>query len=157
MYNYGSVAEEIEYTHMTTVEVTTENRKKARNQVNREDMKKMLLKTLAILVAIATVLLIRQAQIEALCSEISDKKEDLRNITAVVTEKEMYIVGQTDLNLVENIAVTRLGMKKPDASQYVYIDIKKPDGGQVLASDNTVSGGFAAFINKAKILLEYLY
>lgn len=156
MYSYGSAAEEIEYT-VPMVEVSTANRKSASGQVSREQMKRMLLKTLAILVAIVTVLLIRQAQIEALCNDITVKKEELRNLTAVVTEKEMYIIGQTDLNLVENIAVTRLGMKKPDASQYVYIDIRKPDGGQVLAENNTVSGGFAAFINKAKILLEYLY
>lgn len=158
MYNYGSAARELEYTRsFEKVEATKKAKREAQIAQRIEQLKKKALKTLVVITAILTVIMIREAQIDQLCGAITKNEDAIAELDAMIAEKEMYLSGQLDLNMIEEIAVTRLGMQKPDPAQCVYITIETEDGGEILTEEPESNGGFSAFINKAKILLEYLY
>lgn len=163
MYNYGSEARRIEYTEALEIEKKREERenKERRARVMAERRRKAAhtkaIRSLIIVAAILGVIMVENARIDQLCGEVSAKSKELDNLQAVVTEKEMYLSGALDLNMVEDIATSRLGMKKPDQAQYVYVQLNSSDTGEVLSKPDGENKGFTAFINKVKILLEYLY
>lgn len=160
MYNYGSVATNLDTKESfkgDTVKVSKEAKRSAQRAAKIEEMKKKALRSLAVIAAVLTVVMVREAQIDKLCGEIAREEEAIGKLDAMITEKEMYLSGQFDLNMIEEIAVTRLGMQKADPSQRVEIAIKTEEGGEILTEETETSTGFSAFINKAKILLEYLY
>ena len=158
MYNYGSEAIELEYsTYPTEKKVVGKVKKTAGKRAYIASLQRKALLSLGVIAALLCVLMAREAYIDKLCGEITKKEESIHNLNAIITEKEMYISGQMDINMIEEMAISRLGMKKPDSSQIIYIDVEKKDGGEILTEDATGNGGFSAFINKAKILLEYLY
>lgn len=160
MYNYGSEAREIEYTEGFEGSVITADKKakaEAARQVRIEKLKRQALKSLAVIAMLLAVAMAREAQIDKLCGEIARKEDSIHNINAIITQKEMQLSGHTDMNIIEKAAEERLGMQKPVSDQYMVIALNKHDGGEVLTEDTTNAGGMAAFFNKAKILLEYLY
>ncbi len=161
MYNYGSEAFELEYTepfdNSEVIRKAKETKREVQIARQVEELKKKALKALMVVAVILTVIMAREAQIDKLCGQITREKDEIANLNAVITEKEMYISGKMNINTIENIAINELGMVKPDKENTVTIDIVKEDGGEVLTEEPTGQGGFAAFINKAKILLEYLY
>jgi cell division protein FtsL len=161
MYNYGSEAREIEYsaevTNDNAVKLSKRQRMEAYVNARIDKLKKKAITTLVIVAAILAVVMIREARIDQLCGQISNIEDDIYDLNAMITEREMHLSYQLDMNNIDEIAVSRLGMKKPDASQYIYIDVQKNVGGEILMKDNSAGNGFSAFVNKAKILLEYLY
>ena len=161
MYNYGSEAREIEYsaevTNDNAVKLSKKQRMEAYVNARLDKLKKKAIATLVIVAAILAVVMIREARIDQLCGQISNIEDDIYDLNAMITEREMHLSYQLDMNNIDEIAVSRLGMKKPDASQYIYIDVQKNVGGEILMKDNAAGYGFSAFMNKAKILLEYLY
>ena len=161
MYNYGSEAREIEYGTSAAIKEEVKPSKKQRMdayiEARIEAFKKKAITTLVIVAAILAVVMIREARIDQLCGQISNIEDDIYTLNAMITERQMHLSYQMDMNNIDSIAVSRLGMKKPDASQYIYIDVQKNVGGEILMKDNAGRTGFSAFMNKAKILLEYLY
>lgn len=159
MYNYGSEAWKEEHTAFRGEEVVVsrENRREAQMAQRIEQLKKKALKTLGIIAAILAVMMVREAQISKLCGEISKQETQIKKLDAMIAERELYLTGQLDLDTVEEIAQTRLGMHKPVQDECVYITINAEDGGEILMEENSSDSGFSAFIDKAKILLEYLY
>ncbi len=161
MYNYGSEAREIEYslenTEKREVKLSKRQKTEAYIEARIEALKKKSIATLVIIAAILAVVMIREARIDQLCGQISNVEQDIYKLNAMITEREMHLSYQLDMNNIDEIAVSRLGMKKPDASQYIYIDVEKNNGGEILVDNRAGSNGFSAFVNKAKILLEYLY
>ncbi len=160
MYNYGSEAVRLEYTRGfegKEVAVDKETKAMAEREVKVEKIKRTALKSLAVIAVLLAVTMIREAQIDKLCGEITKKENSIHNINAVIIEKEIQLSGQTDINIIEKAAEERLGMRKPVSDQYMAISLNKHDGGEVLTQDSTNKSGVASFFNKAKILLEYLY
>lgn len=159
MYNYGSEAVELANNEDFEINtVKTESRAKVRMSAQKsEAMKKNALKALGVTAAVLAVVMAREAQIDKLCGEISKEEKAIGQLDAMIAEKEIYLSGQFDLNMIEEIAVSRLGMQKPDPTQRVEIAIKTEEGGEILTEQTETGTGFSAFINKAKNLLEYLY
>ncbi len=163
MYNYGSEARRLEYAEELEIEERREEKenRERRARIMAEKRRRAAhtraIRTLIIIAAILCVIMVENARIDKLCGEVSAKSKELDNLQAVVTEKEMYLSGALDLNMVESIATSRLGMKKPDQAQYVYVQLNSSDAGEVLSKPEGENKGFTAFINKVKILLEYLY
>lgn len=157
MYNYGSEARELENKEDFKPETVKTDEKQKNRQAEIEKMKKKALKCLGVVAAVLAVVMVREAKIDKLCGEIEKEEKAIKQLDAMITEKEIYLSGQFDLNMVEEIAVSRLGMQKADPSQRVEIAIKTVDGGEILTEETESGTGFSAFINKAKILLEYLY
>ncbi len=162
MYNYGSEARELEYLpswgKSQEAQKTQEVQKpRVNTQAKLDAFKKKMIKTLAIVTAILALVMIREARIDQLCGQISSIEDEIYDLNAMITEREMHLSCQLDMNNIDTIAVSRLGMKKPDSSQYIYINVPKNNGGEILVDNTAGSNGFSAFVNKAKILLEYLY
>lgn len=158
-YNYGTEARELEYGASLEAQRRREEaenakrRKKLAAEKKQRGVRTKAVKSLVVITAILALIMIREAQIDMLCGKISAKEKEAENLYAVVTEREMHLSGALDLKMVEETATSKLGMKKPDQSQYIYIDMAEPDSGQVLKdSDN---GG--SITDKIKGLLEYLY
>ena len=161
MYNYGSAARQIEYSTLVedkkAVKVSKKQRTEAYIEAKVEAFKKTAIKTLVVIAALLAVVMIREAKIDQLCGQVSNLENDIYKLNAMITEREMRLSYQLDMNNIDEIAVSRLGMKKPDASQYIYINVEKNNGGEILMNDKAGNNGFSTFMNKAKILLEYLY
>ena len=157
MYNYGSEARAMKYSNSADGLVEVKGNRLAVRGAQMDAFKKTALKTLAILTAILAVMLIREAQIDQLCGQKDNINKEIGSLEALIMEKEMHLSYQLDMNNVDQVAVSVLGMKKPDASQYVYINVEKDNGGEILVTENATGNSFSAFINNAKILLEYLY
>lgn len=159
MYNYGSSARKFEYDNYDSAEKEIVNTKgnPSKRSVQIDKMQKTALKYLAVAAVLLGVLMARDAQIDQLCGKITRVEDNIYEMSAIITEKEMQLSGQMDVNLIEKEAVERLHMVKPTEDMYVNIKVNKIDGGELLTEQSTQSEGFAAFINKAKILLEYLY
>lgn len=158
MYNYGSEAIEISHPSFAAEEIKGKKQQSApKKEAYIRAIKHRALRTLAIIAAILAVLMAREAKIDQLCGRVTRINEDIYKLNAMITEREMHLSYQLDMNNIDQIAVSRLGMKKPDTSQYIYIDVEKNTGGEILVDDGAGTGGFSAFMNKAKILLEYLY
>ena len=158
MYNYGSEARKLEYGfEATEVTAKKEDKVRAQREVQIEQFKRNALKTLAIVAALLAIVMAREAQIDKLCGEISRKEDSIENLNAVITQKEMQLSGKMDMTIIEQAAVERLGMEKPNSRQYVPLTVAKHDSGEVLTGESSQNGGFAAIVSKAKILLEYLY
>ncbi|MBQ8002097.1 MAG: hypothetical protein IJ297_01490 [Clostridia bacterium] len=159
MYNYGSEARVLEYVPMYETEKKAAKTEKPHMDIDTwiNSHRRMFVKTLAIIAAILAVVMVREARIDQLCGQISRVEDEIYDLSAMITEREMHLSGQLDMNNIDEIAVSRLGMKKPDSSQYIYIDVQKNNGGEILVNNTAGSNGFSAFVNKAKILLEYLY
>ena len=155
MYNYGSEARAEEYLQLDENAQKNETAKQVQKKKRERHLKANAIKTLVVVAAILGVILFREAQIDRLCGQISKLKSQEENLAAVVTEKELYLMGTLDLNAVEEAALTRLGMKKPD--QYVEVHFVEREGGEILKKGENAAGPFAAFISKAKVFLEYLY
>ena len=94
MYNYGSEAKSLEETQLfngSKVKVNKEARKRAIMEEKIEAMKKSALKSLVVIAVLLAVIMVREAKIDQLCGQISDREGTLKNISAVVTEKEMQL------------------------------------------------------------------
>lgn len=160
MYNYGSEARNLEYAEGFTgrdVSADNESKRQAQMEMKLEKLKRKALKSLAVIAALLAVVMVREAQIDKLCGEITKKENSIHNLNALIVEKEAQLSGKMDINMIEEAAQERLGMIKPVNEQYVSIKLDKHDGGEVLTRESTQSSSFAATINKAKNLLEYLY
>lgn len=163
MYNYGSEAYELEYTSNSEKEkkraesAAQERKRRAALLKKRRVRRTAMLRSLAVITVLAGVIMFRTAQIDKLCGETANLAATVEDLQAEVTEKEMAISSALDQNALEEIASSKLGMKKPDQSQYVYIQSQGADKGEVLSGTGKGVSGFAAFRDKLKRLLEYLY
>ena len=155
MYNYGTEARNLEYTKDAAEKEAAEKKRKRLIAQRERLIRIRAVKTLLAVVVILGIITAREAYITRLCGQISNLKDEEENLTAVVTEKEMHLTEALDLNAIEETAVTRLGMKKPD--QFVEVSFEGRSGGEVLKEPEKKNGPFAAFIDKVKVFLEYLY
>lgn len=155
MYNYGTAARAPEYTPDAEEKKAEELRRK--RLIARRDrlIKIRAIRTLVIIAAILGIITAREAQITQLCGQISNLEDEEENLTAVVTEKEMHLTEALDLNAVEETAIYKLGMKKPD--QFVEVSFDGREGGEVLKNQDKPKGVFATILSQVKVFLEYLY
>ena len=71
-------------------------------------------------------------------------KENLETVNSVVVKSEYELEKNIDLKKIEEIAVTKLGMQRPEKHQLVYISMKNNDYCEVKEDES--KGGFLAKI-----------
>ncbi len=161
MYTEGSSALKTEYYTLdapkkrtsTKAKKTRETSAKAsRKRVLR--MKKRIVGTMLLAFAMSFIVLFRYAAITAEYNKLSHTKEELELMTAKVVEKQVKAEGNMDPKRVAQEA-ERLGLQQPAKSQIAYISLGNTDNGEVLKAEEKSS--FSAFINRASVILEYLY
>ena len=155
MYTDGTSALKKEYSRKPSSEKVQKIKKLPdNNKINIRRLKKRVVCTIALAFVMALTVLMRYAVIARDYGELTQAREELELINAKVVETQMKAEGNLDPRKVDQEA-QRLGLQQPDKSQIKYISLGNTDGGEVLKVEEKSS--FSAFINRASVILEYLY
>ncbi len=85
-------------------------------------------------------------------SRLAAKQEDYAFEESVTAQKSFELEQSVDLSKIEQEATGRLGMKRPDSHQIVYVDVKQSDvtektSGEVEGFANRIAGFFSSVIS----------
>lgn len=86
-----------------------------------------------LIAASAFVMISRYVELDETKNTISNLKEELAAAEAATCQKTFELESMVDLNTVEEIATTKLGMQRPEKYQIVYVNINKEDTTEVTA------------------------
>jgi cell division protein FtsL len=109
---------------------------------------------------VAFCIIFRYAAITEASNKIDNYKKQLSQIKRVNEQLQVELDRSIDLKKVEEIARTKLGMKRPEKYQNVYVKLKRNDYAEVVdrqLEDNNQQGGFAIINRIINNVLEYLY
>jgi cell division protein FtsL len=109
---------------------------------------------LVIGLALAFVLLTRAAVITQKAHELDDKKAEVAVLRDRITKKQMELESKIDLKTVEHIARVKLGMRRAEKFQTVYICSAREDRGEVVKPSRT--GLLASIRHFTGNMLEYI-
>lgn len=139
-YIYGSSAFKIEddiYRHPSTEEIEAkriaeENEKAA---LRRKFVRNMCVYGLIVfLLGAGTVyskVLVMQAS-----STVQAKETELAKLMEENNNKKIQFEQSIDLKKIEELAITKYGMQRPDKNQTVYVNVVQSDYGEVVSSRN---------------------
>ena len=85
-------------------------------------------------------------------SRLAAKQEDYAFEESVTSQKSFELEQSVDLSKIEQEATGRLGMKRPESHQIVYVDVKQDDvtertSGEVEGLGNRIAGFFSSAIS----------
>ena len=136
-----------------------------KNRIMKEREKKKSLKRARLVVtvlavfAIACTVLFRNVSIIRAASSVNALTGELEDLKSMNTKKELSLEESLNLNYVEEVATRKLGMKKADNFQTVYIDVMQNDYAEVAqksTSNETFHGAYSVIKQGAANVLEYL-
>ena len=135
-YEYGTNPRKIEPNYKrgkkqnkNDVKTRIKRNEEVRKQAMKLEKKKHQ-KNVALVVAIFLILLAisyRNSLINEKFNEIQNKKTELSSIEKTNGQLQVSIEESVNLSSIEQAAKDRLGMKKPDNDQKVYIELEKKD------------------------------
>jgi len=123
-----------------------------KRQIMQEKAKiraKMRMKSICAIVvvfALACTVLYRNAVIIQSSSNVTKLQGQLEDIKSENVKKELALEKSVDLTYVEEVATRKLGMKRPDKFQTVYVDVKQNNYAEVknaVKNDNKFTGTFS--------------
>ncbi|HIV87852.1 MAG TPA: cell division protein FtsL [Candidatus Pygmaiobacter gallistercoris] len=125
---------------------------KAKRRVDLSRFK--IIATAAVIFSLAWGVLYSRAQITELTTQISSTESDLSDAKSEYDYLNLQLESRTDLDTVENYAVTQLGLVQADPSQITYLTLENED--KVVKPESEVKTFLenlsAGFMN----LMEYL-
>ncbi len=138
-YTYGTGALKIE---------KPKPRKKVRRGTSKKARKNVWSNILSILVitSLAFVLLARYAIITEKTSLLTKLRTEYETANSIVVQKEFNLEQEVDLQKIEEIATTRLGMQRPEKHQMVYINMNNTDYTEKADKQGMSGGGFFASV-----------
>lgn len=135
-YEYGTNPRKIEPNYKrgkkqnkNDVKTRIKRNEEVRKQAMKLEKKKHQ-KNVALVVAIFLILLAisyRNSLINEKFNEIQNKKTELSSIEKINGQLQVSIEESVNLSSIEQAAKDRLGMKKPDNDQKVYVELEKKD------------------------------
>lgn len=135
-YEYGTNPRKIEPNYKrgkkqnkNDVKTRVKRNEEVRKQAMKLEKKKHQ-KNVALVVAIFLILLAisyRNSLINEKFNEIQNKKTELSSIEKTNGQLQVSIEESVNLSSIEQAAKDRLGMKKPDNDQKVYVELEKKD------------------------------
>lgn len=135
-YEYGTNPRKIESNYKrgkkqnkNDVKTRIKRNEEVRKQAMKLEKKKHQ-KNVALVVAIFLILLAisyRNSLINEKFNEIQNKKTELSSIEKTNGQLQVSIEESVNLSSIEQAAKDRLGMKKPDNDQKVYVELEKKD------------------------------
>ena len=135
-YEYGTNPRKIEPNYKrgkkqnkNDVKTRIKRNEEVRKQAMKLEKKKHQ-KNVALVVAIFLILLAisyRDSLINEKFNEIQNKKTELSSIEKTNGQLQVSIEESVNLSSIEQAAKDRLGMKKPDNDQKVYVELEKKD------------------------------
>ena len=149
-YTYGTSALKIEKP-VQRKKVSRGVSKKASRKYIRSNILSILLIT-----SLAFVLLARYAIITEKTTRLTNLKAEYESANSVVVQKEFNLEREVDLQKIEEIATTRLGMQRPEKHQMVYITMNNSDYTEKEETGNKSGGGlFASIAGGFNNIVEY--
>ena len=125
---------------------------KAKRRVDLSGFK--IIAVVAVIFSLAWGVLYSRAQVTELTTQISSTESDLSEAKSEYDYLNLQLESRTDLETVEDYAVTQLGLVKVDSSQITYLTLESED--KVVKPESevkTLPENFSAgFMN----LMEYL-
>ncbi len=143
--------------YYTKKRINEEEAKKAR-AVRSAKLRMRTIAAILAVFAVACTILYRNVAIIEASTEAQQLEEKLTTLQAANTKLNYELKKEVDLKKVEEIATTKLGMKRPDKHQTVYVDVTQKNYAEVKNStaDKTLSGTFSVIKQKVINVLEYL-
>ena len=98
-------------------------------KISKEQQKRQTKLTMVVIGIFILLLTIsyRNSQINEKFNEIQNKKTELSSIEKTNGQLQVSIEESVNLSSIEQAAKDRLGMKKPDNDQKVYVELEKKD------------------------------
>ena len=160
MYSRGSNALKNEYftydeaqQNVTVDEAKAEIQAKKIARANKLKKQKAVA-LVAMIASMAFIVLLRYATIAKEFSLLTEKKNELSAVNALVVEAQMEAEKNVDPRRIA-VEAERLGLSQPTKEQIKYISLGNKDNGEVLKTEN--KSGISAFINAISVILDYLY
>ena len=110
--------------------------------------------TVAVIFSLAWGVLYSRAQVTELTSQISSTADDLSEAQSEYDYLNLQLESRTDLETVENYAVTQLGLVKADPSQITYLTLESED--KIVKPESEVKTLLENFSAGFMNLMEYL-
>lgn len=115
--------------------------------------------TILVVFAVACTVLHRNAVIIQSVSKINALMGDLDDAKSENIKNELALEKSVDLTYIEEVATRKLGMKRPDKFQTVYVDVTQSNYAEVMNASNNdenFHGAFSVIRQGALNVLEYL-
>lgn len=113
-----------------------------------------------VIFAISCTVLYRNVSIIQAASKVNALTGELEDLKSINTKKELSLEQSLDLKYVEEVATRKLGMKRPDKFQTVYIDVTQSNYAEVASNaageKENFHGAFSVIKQGAVNVLEYL-
>ena len=107
--------------------------------------------------ALLMLVIFSYVRLYEISSANDELRADLTRIQAENVEMSNHYTGIIDLNAVELIATSQLGMQRPVQDQIVYVDLGNTDKAVIVDSqgENVVSSAANAVVDTFRYILEY--
>lgn len=125
---------------------------KAKRKIDFSGLK--IVATVAVIFSLAWGVLYSRAQVTELTSQISSTADDLSEAQSEYDYLNLQLESRTDLETVENYAVTQLGLVKADPSQITYLTLESED--KIVKPESEVKTLLENFSAGFMNLMEYL-
>ena len=126
----------------------------------RAKMRKRMFAFIAVVFFIACAVLYRNAIIIQSTTEIGTLSNRLEDLRSENVKNELALEKSVDLSYVEEVATRKLGMKRPDKFQTVYVDVTQNNYAEVMNlknKDTRFYGTFSVIAANASNIMEYLH
>lgn len=125
---------------------------KAKRRVDLSGFK--IIAVVAVIFSLAWGVLYSRAQVTELTTQISSTESDLSEAKSEYDYLNLQLESRTDLETVEDYAVTQLGLVKVDPSQITYLTLESED--KVVKPESEVKTLLENFSAGFMNLMEYL-
>ena len=125
---------------------------KAKRRVDLSGFK--IIAVVAVIFSLAWGVLYSRAQVTELTTQISSTESDLSEAKSEYDYLNLQLESRTDLETVEDYAVTQLGLVKVDSSQITYLTLESED--TVVKPESEVTTLLENFSAGFMNLMEYL-
>ena len=125
---------------------------KAKRRVDLSGFK--IIAVVAVIFSLAWGVLYSRAQVTELTTQISSTESDLSEAKSEYDYLNLQLESRTDLETVEDYAVTQLGLVKVDSSQITYLTLESED--KVVKPESEVKTLLENFSAGFMNLMEYL-
>lgn len=128
-YNYGSTAYEYEYQQQEEVQnqLREEKRRAARQLKKKNKTTRRIVSYILVAGLAAGFLVSKNVAVSDTGKEIESLQAELAAQQTYTSEKTFELEQKIGLTTIEETAMTKLGMQRPDKTQVIYVDIKKDD------------------------------
>ena len=155
---YGNLAYKYDYVQDKVPKNQEKVERKAKPKTNTGNKNKISytqkLLSVIILAASAIFMIIQFVEVNETVSELETVRSEYKFQESVTSQKTYELEQSIDLSKIEQEATTRLGMKRPEKYQQVYIDVKKDDVTEKVSGE--VEGIENRFIKMINTIIDHI-